>query len=181
MKNIPFDAEAYSILIIKKFIDDEVIYEASVAELPSLIDYAESHEIARKKIIESIEMAHDFFVSENKEFPLPTQITNSKLEQYSGRLTLRISKKLHADLVNNAEANGISLNLYINNILSENNGYQQGITSGLIEKLAPKISGLLKLGYSLHSMLQLDSNKESQSVLIHQEIPLPLGSNFRSI
>ncbi|OYQ87207.1 hypothetical protein B9T21_06610 [Wohlfahrtiimonas chitiniclastica] len=117
-----FDAEAYTITLRKINVDGVELFEASVRELPSLMDYGETSEEAHRMILESIDMAYEYFLSENKEFPVPDQRNDRSFDQYSGRLTLRVPKRLHARLSNSAEENGVSINLYINNILSEYEG-----------------------------------------------------------
>lgn len=57
-------------------------------------------------------------------------MANSKLENdsfvsYSGRLSLRIPKELHESLSKNAKHNGVSLNSYMNMLLSRNNERQR--------------------------------------------------------
>jgi predicted HicB family RNase H-like nuclease len=89
--------------------DGEEIYEARVAELPDVVafgsTYAEAYEIA----LESIEGLQEQFAEMGRAFPDP-EATES---DFSGRITLRMSKSMHASVHRRALTDGVSLNQWI--------------------------------------------------------------------
>ena len=115
MKNINFNPAEYQITIQYKNFDGEMFYEASVKELPTLFDYGDSYEEAYSLIVDSIQSAKDAFEEDNLDFPLP-QV--AEVNEFSGRLSLRIPKILHKNLQEAADLNGVSLNQYSTYILS---------------------------------------------------------------
>jgi predicted RNase H-like HicB family nuclease len=58
-----------------------------------------------------------------RDLPIPEPVP----EDLSGRFLLRMSTALHADAARLARLRGISLNLLINNALSDHLGYQRGV------------------------------------------------------
>lgn len=56
----------------------------------------------------------------NKDIPIP-EISTEHLEEYSGKMTLRLAPFVHMQAIQYAQREGISLNQYINNaVVSQN-------------------------------------------------------------
>ncbi len=64
-------------------------------------------------------------ISRGKTIPLPPPIPEQELEEYSGRILLRIRKELHKDVARMAEKDGCSVNHYISDILTQHVGGAQ--------------------------------------------------------
>lgn len=62
-------------------------------------------------------------------------------EEYSGRVSLRMPRRLHANLARAAEQEGISLNQLLNNVLAEYTG--RATVNGRVEPLLKEIKTLL--------------------------------------
>lgn len=97
------------------YLDPEGGYVAEVKELPGCLSQGESLE----EVMENIEEARQLWIeiayeSGKREIPLP--MTE---QEYSGKFVLRIPKSLHRRLAEAAQADGVSLNQYTLNLLSE--------------------------------------------------------------
>jgi len=110
--------DAYTIEVRKVSIEGEQFFEARVRELPDVVEYAETvataHELAR----DSIETAATIFREKGKEMPPPFD----RIDDFSGRITLRISKSIHRALWEGAGRESVSLNQHIVDILSHHCG-----------------------------------------------------------
>lgn len=112
MTNI--DSSRYKISV-KKITDDGVdYYEAKVKELPDVAEYSDTVEKAYALALNTIETAAEVFEEEGRPFPSP----QPDIDDYSGRVTLRMAKTLHRDLSERAEEEGLSLNAFLNSALS---------------------------------------------------------------
>jgi predicted HicB family RNase H-like nuclease len=89
--------------------DGDEIYEARVTELPDVVafgsTYAEAYEVA----LESIEGLQEQFAETGRPFPAPELLETD----FSGRITLRMSKSMHAAAHRRASTDGVSLNQWI--------------------------------------------------------------------
>ncbi len=103
----------YSVNIV--YSEEDEGYIATIPEFPGLSAYGETPEEA----IEEAQIALKGFIEVFKEdgCRLPTPQT---LESYSGQTRLRLPKSLHAKLSKQAEREGVSLNTYMVQLLSEN-------------------------------------------------------------
>lgn len=115
------DASNYNITVRKGFFDGEICYEARVAELPDVAEYADSFEEAYALAIDTIETTAEIFAAQGKPMPAPMV----PVDEYSGRVTLRLAKSLHRSLAEAADKEGVSLNQHLTNILNYYAGYAQ--------------------------------------------------------
>ncbi len=115
------DASNYNITVRKGWFDGELCYEARVAELPNVAEYADSFDEAYALAIDTIEMTAEIFNDQGKPMPMPML----PADQYSGRITLRLAKSLHRALAQAADHEGVSLNQHLTNILNYYAGYAQ--------------------------------------------------------
>lgn len=115
------EASRYSIQVRKVDIEGESYYHAKVKEFPYLNEYAESFSEAYDLIIDAIETSFSVLKMEGKDIPCP--VDESVFEEYSGRVTLRLPKTLHASLSRQAELEDVSLNQLLVTALSDFNGF----------------------------------------------------------
>jgi predicted RNase H-like HicB family nuclease len=116
------DAHAYNINIRRGEFDGEILFEARVKEFPDLIEYAESYEDAYALAMDAIETTATIVSEKGRSLPEPFSHT----DDYSGRVTLRLSKSLHRVLAEAAEVEGVSLNQHLVNILTYHSGFAAG-------------------------------------------------------
>lgn len=126
----------YPVLIDKLYDEGEMLYTASIRELPGLIVYGETLEEAYKEI----ELAKADWIESNLEWgrEIKEPFENS-LEEYSGKITLRLAKTLHRDLKNRSEIEGISLNQTIVQLIND------GMNRQTYEQITKEISNMHKL------------------------------------
>jgi predicted HicB family RNase H-like nuclease len=115
------DPSNYNITIRKGCFDGELCFEARVAELPDVAEYADSFEEAYALIIDTLEVTAEIFKSQGKQMPPPIIAA----DEFSGRVTLRLAKSLHRSLAQASEKEGVSLNQHLTNILNYYAGYAQ--------------------------------------------------------
>jgi predicted HicB family RNase H-like nuclease len=113
------DPKKYTITVRKGLFDDEECFEARVAELPDVAEYADSFDEAYALAIDTIETTAAIFEQQGKTMPLPIV----PADDYSGRVTLRLPKSLHRALAKAANNEGVSLNQHLTNVLNYYSGY----------------------------------------------------------
>ncbi|QXO49001.1 hypothetical protein JC861_14250 [Morganella morganii] len=64
MTNKVFDPEKYTISVKKTTEDGEVVFVASIAELPDIREYADTADFARELAIDSIATAYEVFAEQ---------------------------------------------------------------------------------------------------------------------
>lgn len=116
------DPTKYTITVRKGLFDDEECFEARVAELPDVAEYADSFDEAYVLAIDTIETTAAIFEQQGKTMPLPFV----PADDYSGRVTLRLPKSLHRALAKAANSEGVSLNQHLTNVLNYYSGYANG-------------------------------------------------------
>ncbi len=128
----------YPILIEKIYDDGELLFTASIKELPGLIVYGESLE----EVYEEIELAKADWIEANLEWgrEIKEPIEDS-LESYSGKVTLRMPKTLHRNIKERSEVEGVSLNQTIVQLINDGLLKQ---THNVIEQLANQIENTTK-------------------------------------
>lgn len=115
------DASNYNITVRKGWFDGELCFEARVAELPDVAEYADSFEEAYALAIDTVATTAEMFADQGKPMP-PVMIP---ADEYSGRVTLRLAKSLHRALAQAADYEGVSLNQHLTNVLNYYAGYAQ--------------------------------------------------------
>lgn len=111
----------YTITVRKGLFDEEDCFEARVAELPDVAEYADSFEEAYALAMDTITVTEEVFSAQGKKMPMPI----IPADDYSGRVTLRLSKSLHRALVQAADNESVSLNQHLTNVLNYYAGYAQ--------------------------------------------------------
>ena len=109
-----FSPEDYTVLIRRELIDDDMYYVARIKELPDVAEYALTRDEALDLAYETISLSQKMFIEQGLSFPEPSRIA---VPDVSGRVTLRLAKQLHADAIEMASHEGISLNQFLSNAI----------------------------------------------------------------
>jgi predicted HicB family RNase H-like nuclease len=109
------DPRAYTISVRRGEFEGEVCFEARVRELPDVAEYADTFEEAYALAIDTIETTADILAQKGRSLPPP----EAHIEEFSGRVTLRMPRTLHHAAVLAAEDEGVSLNQFIALTLQE--------------------------------------------------------------
>ncbi|WP_429021740.1 toxin-antitoxin system HicB family antitoxin [Aeromonas allosaccharophila] len=111
-----FNPEEYTVSVRRETIDGDIYYVARVKELPDVKEYADNIEHAMALAYETIKVTQEMFLEDGIDFPAPEDMDSSS--GMTGRLTLRMPKSLHYQVVEKAEQEGVSLNQYVVSILT---------------------------------------------------------------
>ena len=117
--------EEYTVSVRFEEYEGEWLFVARVAEVPDIIEFAEDAEFARTLALDSIETSQEVCKELGIDFPAPQVINNN---QFSGRITLRLTKELHRLCFINSEVQGVTLNHYISSKLSESIGRENALS-----------------------------------------------------
>lgn len=111
MKMADFNPNRYTITVKLVNLDEGDYFEAMVAELPDIVEYGENLDQVYSLAIDSIETLREAALEQGRPFPDP--LPSKTLNEFSGRVTLRMSKSLHAKASMLADQEAVSLNLWI--------------------------------------------------------------------
>ena len=107
--DIEREVERYMALPYRiELIPDEGEWVVAIPELPGCLSQGETPEEAIKMIREAQRLWLQVALEDGRPIPAPRPE-----EDYSGRFNVRVPKRLHRDLVRAAEAEGVSLNLFV--------------------------------------------------------------------
>jgi len=95
-------------------------YVVEMPELPGCISQAETVEEALEMVKEAQKCWLESAIEDGIEIPEPSK----GVEDYSGKLNIRMPKTLHKALAEKAKEENVSLNQYINYQLSRGIGYK---------------------------------------------------------
>lgn len=96
---------------------------AEIPDLPGCMSDGESKEEALKNLEEAKRAWIFAMLERGKKVPLPQK---EEEEEYSGRLTFRLSKSLHRELARMAKSEGVSLNQLLLTLISLGRGILSG-------------------------------------------------------
>jgi predicted HicB family RNase H-like nuclease len=116
-------AHNYNISIRFGDYEGEACFEARVRELPDIAEYADTFEEVYALAVDSIEVTMEVLAEKGKTMPDPQIV----MDDYSGRVTLRLPKSLHRALAQASEEEGVSLNQYMTNVLTYYSGFAAGV------------------------------------------------------
>lgn len=102
-------AERYAISVRKVLVDGQELWRATVRELPDVAEFADSRDEAISLALDTIESLKESADEDGRSFPEPIDDD----EEFSGRVTLRLSKSMHRSVAQRAELEGVSLNSYV--------------------------------------------------------------------
>lgn len=120
------DPYAYSISVRRGEFDGEICFEARIAELPHVAEYADSYDEAYQLAIDTIETTADMLAEQGRQMPAPKVVDSD----YSGRVTLRLPKSLHRALAVQADDEGMSLNSMLVTVLAAYRGFGAAMEHG---------------------------------------------------
>jgi predicted RNase H-like HicB family nuclease len=118
------DPHAYNVTVRRGEFEGEQCFESRVKELPDLAEYGDTFEEAYALAIDAIETTAKIFAEKGKPMPPSQEV----VDDYSGRVTLRLPKTLHRALAEAAENEGVSLNQHLVNTLAYFSGFAAGTT-----------------------------------------------------
>lgn len=110
------DPHAYTITVRRRNVEGEMLFEASVAELPDLSGYGETYQEAYEFVVDLIDELGTDAEREGRSFPKPRTEAQG---DYSGRLTLRLTRKIHRMAAEAAQMEGVSLNSYLSMAIAQ--------------------------------------------------------------
>lgn len=110
--------EKYSITI--QWSEKDQVFIASIPEIEGLNAFGDTPEEAVKELGKVKKLFLEVMRAEGDDTPEPSLFT-----QHSGQLRIRIPKSLHTSLSNEALKDGVSLNTYIINLLTERNAFKK--------------------------------------------------------
>lgn len=113
------DPNAYGIEVRRRAIDGEAVFEARVRELPDVAEYADTADEAYALALDAVATTAKMLAERGRAMPAPME----PVDEWSGRVTLRVPKSLHRALSEAADAEGCSLNQHIINVLGYFTGY----------------------------------------------------------
>ena len=119
-----FDPESYTITIRKEDCDGEILYVGRVAEFPNISAFEETFNTTRALIIDSIQALKKIADESQADFPFPYPAPS---DEFSGRVTLRLSRSLHAKVSRIAAQEDISVNQYLVTAIATYAGESDGI------------------------------------------------------
>ena len=125
-----FDPDSYSISIRKENHDGEILYVGRVAEFPSISSFEDSFEEARALVIDALQTLKKIADETQADFPVPFPIYS---DEFSGRITLRLPKTLHAKVSRKAAQEDISTNQYLVTAIATYVGETDGIAKVVSE------------------------------------------------
>lgn len=125
-----FDPEAYTITIRKEEVDGEIFYVGRVAEFPNISAFEDTFEATRALVIDAIQTLKKIADSTNAELPSPYP---ALADEFSGRVTLRLPKSLHAKVSRIAAQEDVSVNQYLVTAISTYVGESDGISKVVTE------------------------------------------------
>ena len=156
---------AYNITVREIDFDGDPHFEARVKELPDVREYGASYGEAYELAIDTIETAATMFDQEGRSFPPPAVLQ----DDFSGRVTLRLSKSLHRALAHSAVDEGVSLNQHLVNVLT----YDQGFRTGGRIWAHPFVmdTPAVRRNVAAVNRLQSESSEPWQEVLTQRKLP----------
>ena len=105
-----FDADMYTVTVRKENVDGDFYFVGRVSEFPNISSYEDTYDEARLMVIDSINSLHKIAIEDGVSFPEPIPSLD---EEYSGRVTLRMPKSLHAKIAQQAILEDVSVNQYL--------------------------------------------------------------------
>src|SRR4051794_5524036 len=104
----------YTIEIYRDDTDDAVAYVARVVELPGCLTQADSFDEMEEMLQDAMRAWIETALEDGQ--PVPEPRTS---EQFSGKFVVRVPRTLHRQLVEAAEHDGVSLNMFVNVALAQ--------------------------------------------------------------
>lgn len=138
-----FDPESYTITIRKEVDDGDEFYVGRVMEFPNISVFEETFETAHTLVIDAIQTLKRISEETGSDFPYPYPAPS---EEFSGRVTFRLSKSLHAKVSRMAAQEDVSVNQFLVTAVATYVGEADGISkvvSGAVQVLGNVVNGAL--------------------------------------
>lgn len=113
--------------------DIEGWFVAEIEDLPGCMTQGETMEEVFEAIGDARKGWMQIAYENGQDIPLPRGV-----EEYSGKILIRIPRSLHRVLIHAAKREGVSLNQYINSLLS--GGVQEGILKQKVDATLSSVS-----------------------------------------
>jgi len=120
-----FDPESYTITIRKEECYGEILYVGRVAEFPNINAFEETFEAARALILDAIQTLKKIADETQADFPFPYPAPS---DEFSGRVTLRLPRSLHAKVSRIAAQDDVSVNQFLVTAIASYVGEADGIS-----------------------------------------------------
>ncbi len=120
-----FDPESYTITIRKEECYGEILYVGRVAEFPNINTFEETFEEARALILDAIQTLKKIADETQANFPFPYPAPS---DEFSGRVTLRLPRSLHAKVSRIASQDDVSVNQFLVTAIASYVGEADGIS-----------------------------------------------------
>jgi predicted HicB family RNase H-like nuclease len=159
-----FDPETYTITIRKEEDDGEILYVGRVSEFPNISAFEDTFEAARALVLDSIQTLKNIADETQSDFPMPYPAPS---DEFSGRVTLRLSKSLHAKVSRLAAQDDVSINQYLVTAVATYVGEVDGIArvvSGAVSLLGNVVTTAWKSSQFLFHDVVTPAFQNPQSV-----------------
>jgi predicted RNase H-like HicB family nuclease len=153
--------QEYSTVI--QWSEEDEGYIAAIPALPGLSAFGSTREEALKELEVAKEAYIEVYEEDGCELPEP-----DTLNSFSGQTRLRLTKGLHASLSREAKMEGVSLNTYIVQLLSERN-YGNKVERRFKE-LEDTLQDLTNQKQSVHYVLQPDAQAVPNAIYSQEQI-----------
>ncbi len=120
-----FDPESYTITIRKEECYGEILYVGRVAEFPNISAFEETFEAAHALVLDAVQTLKKIADEAQADFPHPYP---TQSDEFSGRVTLRLSKSLHAKVSRIAAQDDVSVNQFLVTAIASYVGEADGIS-----------------------------------------------------
>lgn len=151
-------SQAYPIML---YPDAIAGYTAEIKDLPGCITQGETVEEAVQNLEEAKLLWLETAYEDGMDIPNP-----STTVQYSGRFALRMPKTLHREVAEQAQEEGLSINQYLNWLITKNNQIRQNLSLIVREFTARSQKAMT---------LQIEVTKKGKQLTLEQELDIPDG------
>lgn len=141
-----FSPEQYTISIRKEVMEGEVYFVGRVAEFPDVATYDPSPQEAYNAVISVISGLTAQLREIGKEIPLPQVVP----EEFSGRVTFRMPRSLHARVDARAQLEGVSINTWLVAAAENYLGATGQVTTGMPKTLVLE-GGIAGIGVRINT------------------------------
>ena len=138
----------YTIEVFRDDDEDNPGWVARVVELPGCITQGDTFEELGEMIEDAMRSWIGVALGEGIEIPEPRPV-----ESYSGKFVVRVPRSLHRELVEEADREGVSLNQYINVVLSKAVGAVSPVKQGQ-QSVSYPLSTQQELGYAARQVTE---------------------------
>lgn len=150
-----FNPERYTISIKLENINGDELYVARVNELPDITEYADSYEYAKELILDAITTSKEAFDEMGINFPSPQIVPVENNFFSNGKISLCLSRSQHEAISTLAKHDGVSVDYFITNLISEKIGEEKGSLKNIIdEPNKSQQEPSLKIELTGHSIIQ---------------------------